>query len=343
MDPDRRSRKLNAKYFGDEMVHTTPISGMINDDFEEVEGAVGGRAVDRDELRDISQDLRRIEQKIAASVKRSTKSATSDSRRLTSSRPKPDLSRMYEVAANSRPTIGDLRKDSNINTIAREAVRNLLLTDTEEEEEVIPVVPRGKVKSGLDIKSTDTVVKQVLWLHLLLQNSYVTSNLGFSELSLPLLVAGELEILSTLLPKDVSLEFRARLEFLKLLAYEANSYPIKTIAEWYAAYMRRIELGRGNWGGNFYAVGQPILAKYQIRQESRITSKPTQYQNKDSKPFVYFCSAFNKGSCDKKAPHETLMRGKTVKVEHICAICWLRNKVKKYHPEGTHDCPHYKE
>ena len=330
---ERRQRKVNAKYFGDDYFHTTPLSGMSQP--EEL-GAVGGEA----RLTDLREEIATIERRIASSAQPPPrKSATMDRKPQSMPRPRPSMAGLYQSARGVRPTIADLRRDSGLQNITRQAIDDLWADSEEEDTREVQTVRRGKkIKSGMDIKAADSVKKQILWPHLLLQNSYVTANLGFQDLTFSLFVAGELEILTSLLPKDASDEFVTRLEFLKALAYEANSYPIKPISEWYAAYMRRLELGHGQWGDSFYAMGQPILAKHSVQTEDKDKEVVKEPRN-----FVYFCSAYNRGNCEKKSPHENQIKGKSVEVEHICATCWQKNRVKKMHREGTSDCSYYKD
>ena len=79
---------------------------------------------------------------------------------------------------------------------------------------------RGKrkiLKSGMDLKSSEGVLFQLDWPHRFLQYQYVSQGLGYADLNLSLLFAGELEILFNI--KSGS-EMRGRINLLRILAYE---------------------------------------------------------------------------------------------------------------------------
>lgn len=355
---DKRVRKPNPRYFSGDIENDTPFSHRT------VVNQSGARARDPRTTRgidDIREEISSIERAIASSAQQPRRRTATESirpPRLVQSLPKPNIQPLlasarvvrdqqpydYESVGDVRPTIADLRRQSNYHSITKQAVSDLWAESDEDslsdasQEQLREKSKKGKIKSGMNRKATDSVKKQLLWPHLLLQNSYVTSNLGFHDLTFPLFVAGELEILCSMLPSNASAEFLTRLEFLKTLAYEANSYPLKAVSEWYAAYLRRLELGHGKWGDSFYVPGQQILAKY--TPKSDLKKKDF---GKEGKSMVYFCGAFNKGNCDKKSPHEGQIRGRAVKMEHICANCWQKNKVKKFHAEGTSECSYYKD
>ena len=68
---------------------------------------------------------------------------------------------------------------------------------------------------------------------------------------------------------------------------------------------------------------------------------------KSKKPGVlettWFCKAFQKPEgCTKTAPHNAKVGNSFRTVHHICANCWLKDKIKAYHPDSSQDCP-YKE
>ena len=83
---ERRQRKVNAKYFGDDYYHRTPLSGMSQPD-EEL-GAVGGEA----RLGDLREEIVTIERRIASSAQPpQRKSATMDRKPQFMPRPRPSL------------------------------------------------------------------------------------------------------------------------------------------------------------------------------------------------------------------------------------------------------------
>ena len=65
-------------------------------------------------------------------------------------------------------------------------------------------------------------------------------NITFHELTLPLFVAGELDIIMN---STESAEREGRLQLLISLMYDAVSYEFSEILKGYAAWVREIELG----------------------------------------------------------------------------------------------------
>ena len=54
-----------------------------------------------------------------------------------------------------------------------------------------------------------------------------------------------------------------------------------------------------------------------------------------------FCKAYQAGKCTKQSPHNVNLGGKKFVVSHICATCWIVEKLKREHPESSHDCKYY--
>lgn len=342
-----RTRKLNTRLFNEEYDTNTPRH--LRPEQRE------------DQLADIAREIRTIERVIqdtegAASPqvrdyktdrsRRVPVYATEGVRGRQLQLPRPNLSSLKDRLSKSaelRPTIKDLRKKSNLEDIARNAAQGLWDDSSDEDEMPLVVskgkITKGKLKSGMDKKATESVRKQVFWPHLLLQSSYITADLGYKDLTFELFVAGEMEII---LNSSISTEEQlARLQFLKTLSYEANSYPFRAILDWYAAYMRVIELGNSNWSTDFYSVGHPILAQYQPKVKKAFSfQSQIQSSGVHRNAGTWFCAPFNRSTCSKSAPHSATVRGQQVTVEHICANCWVKDKSKKFHSEKSNDCPH---
>lgn len=101
--------------------------------------------------------------------------------------------------------------------------------------------PRKSLKSGLYKKSSDTVRFPQIWPHSALQYEYVSESVSFMSLDIKMFVAGELEVV---LSKRISAsEKLGRLKLLKKIMYFANIYEWKALLKFYAAWVRRIEIG----------------------------------------------------------------------------------------------------
>jgi hypothetical protein len=100
-------------------------------------------------------------------------------------------------------------------------------------------------KSGMVAKASDDVVNTQTWPRTALQYECINKSVTFKELDLKLSVAGELEIISS--KKIKSFERKARLNILKTMVNYSSSYAWKALLDYYAAFVRQIELGNRTW------------------------------------------------------------------------------------------------
>ena len=99
-------------------------------------------------------------------------------------------------------------------------------------------------KSGMSKKASDRVKHPQTWPHSVLQFEFVSQNIQFKDISFKMFVAGELEILTSKISKT---EFKGRINLLKKIAYLANMYDWKRLLQFYAAWVRRVEMGLNSW------------------------------------------------------------------------------------------------
>ena len=322
---EARIRKPNPKYLD------TPVSSRRDND------SVNDNLISiRDQIRTIERQIQ-ASSKVNASGVRPKVYATSDSVRPRS-HCKPDISKLKQTLfENSQPTLDVLRADHALQNAASSC-----LDEVWEEQgrpsSSVPASSKGKV-SGINKKALDVVENELLWPHSQLQYQYVNQNVSFQNLNFPLFVAGELEIITN---DSLSVEERtARLEFLKVLSYEHNSYSFNAITDWYASYIRNIELGRNSWNFNFYKSGQAVLSRYRPEHfDAGNSNVSTVVPRKPKSPKVFFCAAFNKGVCSLASPHSATLKGKVVTVSHVCATCLLKDKTSLEHSEVDSRCPH---
>lgn len=71
--------------------------------------------------------------------------------------------------------------------------------------------------------------------------------------------------------------------------------------------------------------------------------KKVKDQNKRLAPqtstVVLFCCKYQKNSYAHNRDHHAMLRGEKKWLCHICAACWVKNKVKRVHSEYSVDCP----
>ena len=125
--------------------------------------------------------------------------------------------------------------------------------------------PRKSLKSGLYKKPSDTVRFPQIWPHSALQYEYVSESVSFMSLDIKKFVAGELEVV---LSKRISAsEKMGRLKLLKKIMYFANIYEWKALLKFYAAWVRRIEIGLSQWSDSSAEIETPMLACFPLRNK----------------------------------------------------------------------------
>ena len=197
---------------------------------------------------------------------------------------------------------------------------------------------KSKMQSGLYKKSSDKVKFAQVWPHSSLQYEFVSENISFKSLDIKMFVAGELEII---LSSQISRgEARGRLRFLKKIMYYANIYEWKGLLQFYAAWVRRIELGHSTWNDDPAEIETAMLARYCLPQRTPAAPKHDKYLPKSEQ--VWWCSDYNQNKCSFKVPeHQKNVKGHMRTVRHFCAKCWRTDNVRLEHPENSTVCPHH--
>ena len=171
---------------------------------------------------------------------------------------------------------------------------------------------------------------------------FVRDSISFEKLDFELFVAGELEIISSV--STGRSERKARTELLKRLMYLSHSYDLSVMKSLYAAVLREVELGHLKWGESFQYVETAVLAGRGCKQESVSSAKRSKFvktrSDVDETGKIWFCSLFQRNKCTHKSPHTMVVKGVMRLALHICAACWMKEKVKLEHPECSTACPH---
>ena len=191
-----------------------------------------------------------------------------------------------------------------------------------------------KQKSGIKAKSSDKVKTQLLWPQSALQYEYVNEQVSFNDLDMKLFTAGELEIITS---SNISeSERKGRLNLLKKITYYSQVYSWKGLLAFYAAWLRKIELGQNKWSDDPSVIEVPVLTPY-ILSKSKFQSNKG--ERKDDT--VWFCTLYNRNRCTHNGSHQAVIKGQSRTVLHICAVCWKKDKNKLYHPECANSCPNF--
>ena len=207
--------------------------------------------------------------------------------------------------------------------------------------------PRFSKKSGIMMRASDRVDEPQLWPHVALKGEFLAQNLSFHDLDFRSFVSGELEIITS--PYLALNERQGRLHLLKELIYLSRGYEWEVIRNVYASVVSKIEiraLSWAQWGSEFTHQIQFALVRQQMdKGQSQVRRKPSAKSVKSAEPEAgtYFCREFNQSSCTKGDSHSSTYKGKRVTVLHICAKCWLSDRVRKAHNERDAACPRKQE
>lgn len=186
------------------------------------------------------------------------------------------------------------------------------------------------LKSGLYRKSSDKNFVPQEWPHLHLNMNYAMKDVSFYDLSVQTFVAGEVDII---VKTSDDIEMKGRLGLLNVLMYYADMVEFENILRWYAEWVRSIERGENTWADDPTKTGEIILGRANFR------SNPNKVGKGHDKPDGWFCSAYQRNSCNKSAPHKGLIKGVQRDVEHFCARCYIKSHEKLRHPESSAECP----
>ena len=300
-----------------------------------------------------NEQLRARVKELEASSKVSHKKHTAETDKKPTEVPADEAGSSKQANSDPDSDIEALRRLERLRKQAQSQLKGLGLCESDEEEEPVgQATSRGrKLKSGLEARASDIVINPQIWPHVALQYEFLSGNLdsnnigglGFSDLDFRLLVAGELEIITSDSISDT--ERYGRLKILKQLAYHMGYYDWEVLRGVYAAIVRKIELGLYGWDSDFSRLEQMILTKAMVksqsdRQSSRPKSQSAQFTTAQ-KDRTWYCHKFQNNMCNVAGEsHPIQWRGQTITVHHICSRCWSLDKKKMPHRESDSACPH---
>ena len=211
-------------------------------------------------------------------------------------------------------------------------------SSSEEEEESCASAAR-RIKSGINAKPTSSVKMQLTYPQFSLGqvSGYIGQNVKFHYLTYEQFIAGEL---TTIITCSDPIEAEGRVQLLQ----RVSLWRLRSNVSWqqvrqaYAHILRRIENQEIDWTADWdryekhiYDRVLPIGGKTEKRRSVTTSSQ------QDS---TWFCKLYQKTEgCNKDSPHMARIGNTTKQVQHICAACWLKDRVKRGHPECSNDCP----
>ena len=130
------------------------------------------------------------------------------------------------------------------------------------------------------------------------------------------------------------------MKLLQKISYFGCIYQWSACLDFYAAWLRQIELGRKSWSDDPQNLESVILSGHNLPRQLRQTNFRTISKNQNSKEQIWFCVKYQRNKCEQQtSPHSTIIRGISRTVYHICASCWQKEQVQKSHPECSDQCP----
>ena len=198
-----------------------------------------------------------------------------------------------------------------------------------------------KCKSGLYKKSSDSVLFPQLWPHTALQYEYVSDSVEFMSLDIKMFVAGEIEII--LGSRTPSAEKAGRLRLLRKLMYFAGIYKWSALLRFYAAWVRKIEVGLSTWSDDSSEIETPMLARYTLSKSKGGTTQTKGFTAIRDSDQVWWCPDYNKQQCSVgSSSHQKYIKNQMRTVKHICSVCLKTDKKQLEHPKISSACPYKK-
>ena len=120
-------------------------------------------------------------------------------------------------------------------------------------------------------KLGDSVRIQEAWPHTKLSLQYVSKNLKYDNLDMPLFVAGYIEAILAKVKSCKQDLIIHKLDHLRSLMYNSTFSEWSTILDLHAAVVTEIERGHRKWGDSFLDIEQKVLSVSSSKKDSNKT------------------------------------------------------------------------
>ena len=200
---------------------------------------------------------------------------------------------------------------------------------------------QGKAKSGILDKATTNIQQKQVWPQQNLGEDWADEEVEFKQMKFEHLVAGETRTIET---STDPAQILGRLRLLRQVAYlKLRGYEWHLIRKMYAAILTSIETKEYSWESNFDYF-ETILYRKTVC-DHRNHHPEQRHGDREQGGRKRFCRDYNKAEgCPKNSPHAVWLGNgpSAVKkmVYHYCAVCLIRDRQQREHPEGHPDCPH---
>ena len=189
---------------------------------------------------------------------------------------------------------------------------------------------KKKLKSGMNDKPKNSGIRiKLKWATSMLGSK---ADVSFDDLTFDQYIQGETQILNK--PKISDEESKTRIYLMKRISKLNEKLPFAKSKELYRETLLAIEKGEFSWL-NFYEIER---IENDIRfSNMKVADSPDHKAKKSDE--VRWCKDYNAGKCTFSSHHNAKFNGKSMKMWHICRVCWSKNKDKKFHKAGAEDCP----
>ena len=199
-----------------------------------------------------------------------------------------------------------------------------------------------RIKSGINAKPNSEVSEQKRYPQFSLGqvSGFVGQDIRFEHLTYEQFLAGEL---TTIINCTDPIEARGRTEILE----RHTLWRMRINVTWpqvrgtYSYILRKIENQEITWQTDWDKFERHIYEKVSIPNSGNTSTPMAMWRNRTNNPeVVWFCKAYQKPEgCNRESPHASRIGTQYKQVHHICALCWLRDKVKRNHSESSQECP----
>ena len=199
-----------------------------------------------------------------------------------------------------------------------------------------------KLKSGMLDKSSMNIKQKQIWPQKNLGEDWAEDELDFKQIRFEHMVAGETRTIETC---SEPAQILGRLRLLRRIAYlRLRGYEWTLLRRMYAAILTSIETGEYSWESNFDRFETILYRRATFETKPRQDRDRYQDRDRNQEKKTWYCRDFNKDGCSRQSPHQAWFgSGSSAirkQVVHACAICLLKDRTARDHPEKHPDCPH---
>ena len=205
---------------------------------------------------------------------------------------------------------------------------------------------RGQaIRSGINARPESSVCEQHTYPQFSLGqlSGYIGQILDYHKLTYEEFMAGELMTIKT--ARDPT-EKVGRLDLLSNIA----QWRLRSNVSWpqvrsaYATILRKVENREIDWEADWERQERHIYDKVAPVQTKIQRNTRTTNTSSTGNEVVWFCRNYQKiDGCPKDSPHGGRVGNTFKQLYHICAACWLKDKIKNTHPECSTECPHHQQ